>query len=82
MAEQGCKLFIYGVDQNMANGDLQAKFNKSEWWPMSTIPACEKSMTDNNKNVQRYISELKSLFHEIWNFGAPLFKMGWERAYL
>merc|ERR1719318_2021409 len=28
MAEQGCKLFIYGVDQNMANGDLQAEFEK------------------------------------------------------
>ena len=28
MAEQGCKLFVYGVDQNMANGDLQAEFEK------------------------------------------------------
>merc|ERR1712183_851555 len=28
MAEEGCKLFIYGVDQNMANGDLQAEFEK------------------------------------------------------
>ena len=23
MAEEGCKLFVYGVDQNMANGDIQ-----------------------------------------------------------
>ena len=28
MAEQACKLFVYGVDQNMANGDLQAEFEK------------------------------------------------------
>jgi len=28
MAEQGCKLFVYGVDENMANGDLQAEFEK------------------------------------------------------
>jgi len=28
MAEQGCKLFIYGVDQNFANSDLQAEFEK------------------------------------------------------
>lgn len=28
MADQGCKLFIYGIDQNMANGDLQAEFEK------------------------------------------------------
>ena len=28
MAEQGCKLFVYGVDQNMDNGDLQAEFEK------------------------------------------------------
>ena len=28
MAEQGSKLFVYGVDQNMANGDLQAEFEK------------------------------------------------------
>ena len=26
MAEEGCKLFVYGVDQNMANGDIQAEF--------------------------------------------------------
>ena len=23
MAEEGCKLFVYGIDQNMANGDIQ-----------------------------------------------------------
>ena len=23
---QGCKLFVYGIDQNMDNGDLQVKF--------------------------------------------------------
>jgi len=28
MAEQGCKLFIYGVDQNFANSELQAEFEK------------------------------------------------------
>ena len=28
MAEQGCKLFVYGVDENLANGDLQAEFEK------------------------------------------------------
>ena len=26
--EQGCKLFIYGVDQNTIIGDLQAEFEK------------------------------------------------------
>ena len=28
MAEDGCKLFVYGVDQNMENGDLSAEFEK------------------------------------------------------
>jgi len=28
MAEQGCKLFIYGVDQNFENSGLQAEFEK------------------------------------------------------
>jgi RNA recognition motif-containing protein len=28
MAEQGCKLFVYGVNENMANGELQAEFEK------------------------------------------------------
>ena len=23
MAEQGCKLFVYGVDQNLDNGEIQ-----------------------------------------------------------
>ena len=27
-AEEGCKLFVYGIDQNMDNGDLQAEFEK------------------------------------------------------
>ena len=26
VAEEGCKLLVYGVDQNMANGDIQAEF--------------------------------------------------------
>ena len=26
MAEEGCKLFVYGIDQNMANGDIQVRF--------------------------------------------------------
>jgi hypothetical protein len=25
MAEQGCKLFVYGVDENLPNGDLQVR---------------------------------------------------------
>ena len=25
MAEEGCKLFVYGIDQNMANGDIQVR---------------------------------------------------------
>merc|ERR1712127_179279 len=28
MAEQGCKLFVYGVDQNMDNGEIQSHFEK------------------------------------------------------
>jgi len=28
MAEEGCKLFVYGIDQNMANGDIQSEFEK------------------------------------------------------
>ena len=28
MAEEGCKLFVYGVDQNMANEELQGEFEK------------------------------------------------------
>ena len=28
MGEDGCKLFVYGVDQNMENGDLSAEFEK------------------------------------------------------
>lgn len=28
MGEEGCKLFVYGIDQNMDNGDLQAEFEK------------------------------------------------------
>ena len=25
---QGCKLFVYGIDQNMDNGDLQVKLEE------------------------------------------------------
>ena len=25
---QGCKLFVYGIDQNMDNGDLQVKLEQ------------------------------------------------------
>jgi len=28
MAEQGCKLFVYGVDENLPNGELQSEFEK------------------------------------------------------
>ena len=28
MAEEGCKLFVYGIDQNMSNGDIQSEFEK------------------------------------------------------
>ena len=28
MGEEGCKLFVYGIDQNMANEELQAEFEK------------------------------------------------------
>merc|ERR1712008_417426 len=28
MAEEGCKLFIYGVDENLPNGELQGEFEK------------------------------------------------------
>ena len=28
MGEDDCKLFVYGVDQNMENGDLSAEFEK------------------------------------------------------
>merc|ERR1719415_92746 len=28
MAEQGCKLFVYGVDENTSNGELQGEFEK------------------------------------------------------
>merc|ERR1711936_1076968 len=28
MAEQGCKLFVYGIDQGMQNSELQSEFDK------------------------------------------------------
>ena len=30
MAEEGCKLFVYGIDQNMANGDIQVSDDEDE----------------------------------------------------
>lgn len=30
MAEEGCKLFVYGIDQNMANGDIQVSDDDDE----------------------------------------------------
>ena len=71
MAEEGCKLFVYGVDQNMANGDIQVdSFPRTEqsvrvlfrmlYLKGNFYPLIEWAAGDaRSKNIDRAMCKLK-----------------------